>query len=208
MSSTEPTQNDPVPPTEASAGNLDTNGSSSDAPAEPAPADAAAPPAEGETAEEASTEGAPEGGPGEKKKRRRRKKKKGGAPGEGQEAQGGQSPQQQPQHAKRRDREPMRERPAFGVGDVVFGKIIDITEEALIVDLSGKAHAIFDKRELLLPEEPAQGPGSELNDDDDFDPGDLIAADATPHAPAVAEGAEAQRATLLQSTQPRRPQSR
>jgi small subunit ribosomal protein S1 len=66
------------------------------------------------------------------------------------------------------------------MGDVVFGKITEITDEALFIDLSGKAHAIFDRSELLLPEEPAQGPGSELHDDD-FDPGDLV---AEPHGPS------------------------
>ena len=67
------------------------------------------------------------------------------------------------------------------MGDVVFGKIIEMTDEVLFIDLSGKGHAIFDRRELLLPEEPAQGPGSEIHDDD-FDPGDLV---ATPEAPAT-----------------------
>jgi ribosomal protein S1 len=52
-------------------------------------------------------------------------------------------------------REP-RERPAFGVGDVVFGKIIEITDDAIVVDLSGKAKGIFDRAEMLLPDEPPE----------------------------------------------------
>lgn len=48
-----------------------------------------------------------------------------------------------------------RERPAFNVGDVVFGKILEIGDDAIFVDLSGKGRAIFDKLELLLPEDVA-----------------------------------------------------
>ena len=151
---------------------------------------------------EADTDGAPAGAPGdaapgppgERKKRRRRKRKKGG----GAETTGSEQPVEhapQPQtDTRRRDRRPRddgpRERPAFGLGDVVFGKITEITDEVLFIDLSGKANAIFDRRELLLPEEPAQGPGSDLHDDD-FDPGDLVAdthdATAAPDAAASPE---------------------
>ncbi|MGA7119153.1 MAG: S1 RNA-binding domain-containing protein, partial [Polyangiaceae bacterium] len=45
---------------------------------------------------------------------------------------------------------PQRERPPVNAGDIVFGKILEITDEAIIVDIPGKAHAIFDRRELLL----------------------------------------------------------
>jgi len=203
MSSTEPTPNDnaapeataeppkstSIPPTEASAG-APSNGEA-DSPPQEAEAEAA-PPAEGAPA--AAEGGAPSG---EKKKRRRRKKKKGpggeaAAGAEGEHA--GPPPQQQ---HKKKDREP-RERPAFGVGDVVFGKITEMTDEALFIDLSGKGHAIFDRRELLLPEEPAQGPGSEIADDEFEDPGDLVAAPpveggdvVTDAPPPVAPAAEA-----------------
>ena len=63
-------------------------------------------------------------------------------------------PRQHPekQHAKKE--RPERERPAFNVGDVVFGKVLEVTEDALFADLSGKAKAIFDLRELLITEEP------------------------------------------------------
>src|SRR5262249_24058989 len=49
-----------------------------------------------------------------------------------------------------------RERPAFNVGDVVFGKVTDVTEDALFVDLSGKARAIFDLRELRITDEDVE----------------------------------------------------
>jgi small subunit ribosomal protein S1 len=115
---------------------------------------------------------------GEKKRRRRRRKKKGGAAADGQApAEGGQSPEataeggspkeeggapvegkphdKQQRDAKRKDKKhgPPRERPPVNAGDIVFGKIIEITDEAIIIDIPGKAHAIFDRRELLLPEE-------------------------------------------------------
>jgi small subunit ribosomal protein S1 len=41
---------------------------------------------------------------------------------------------------------------------VVFGKIIEITDEAILVDLSGKAKGIFDRAEMLLPDDPAESP--------------------------------------------------
>jgi small subunit ribosomal protein S1 len=49
-----------------------------------------------------------------------------------------------------------RERAAFHVGEEVFGRVTSVTEHAIMVDLSGKALAIFDRRELaeddLVPE--------------------------------------------------------
>jgi small subunit ribosomal protein S1 len=60
----------------------------------------------------------------------------------------------------RAKREP-RERPVFGVGDVVFGKILEIKEDSLIVDLSGKAKGIFDRAEMLLPDDTPEAPSSE-----------------------------------------------
>jgi small subunit ribosomal protein S1 len=51
---------------------------------------------------------------------------------------------------------PPRERTAFHVGEEVFGKVTSVTEHAVMVDLSGKALAIFDRHELaaddLVPE--------------------------------------------------------
>ena len=190
-------QSTDVPPTAASAGSLAGDGHEGDESAAEGEDGAA-----GEGTAEAQAGGPP--APGTGKKRRRRRKKKGGganaapspegaapetgatAPAPGAHPEG-----DRPRKKERRPRPEgeMRERPAFGVGDVVFGKIIQMTDEVLFVDLSGKAKAIFDRRELLLPEEPAQGPGSELADDDEFpDPGDLVAAD---HEAAPAEEGEA-----------------
>jgi small subunit ribosomal protein S1 len=81
---------------------------------------------------------------------------------------------------------PDRERPAFNMGDVVFGKILEVTDECLKIDLSGKANAIFDLRELLLPvdddNEPAP-PEPEDGKDDDA----THEASAASEAPATTE---------------------
>ncbi len=116
------------------------------------------------------TEASGEDGGALKRKRRRRRKKKSGegidgateatasgdapAGADGVVAPGGGGQRQRPQHAKK-DR-PERERPAFNVGDVVFGKVLQVTEDCLFADLSGKATAIFDLRELLITEEEAE----------------------------------------------------
>ena len=134
--------------------------------------------------------------PGAARKRRRRRRKKGGAqgapgtgaPGEegagaagaegaaaapsaeaGAERPKGDRPPR-PKKQERRERPQHlapRERPAFGVGDVVFGKIIEINDDAVFVDLSGKARGIFDRYEMLLPDEPAEEPGTTHPEDDD-----------------------------------------
>ncbi len=70
----------------------------------------------------------------------------------------GPSPRERKPERKHR---PQRERPPVNAGDIVFGKILEITDEAIIVDIPGKAHAIFDRRELLLladEDEGKQGP--------------------------------------------------
>ena len=111
-----------------------------------------------------TTEGAP------KKRRRRRRKKKPGAQAEGQASaegapageegaaatEGGEARPQQQRPPKPKRERVERERPAFNVGDVVFGKVIEFTEDALFVDLSGKAKAIFDLRELLITEDDVE----------------------------------------------------
>ena len=91
----------------------------------------------------------------------------------------------------KKDRGPRdaRERPAFNVGDVTFGKILEITDDAVFVDLSGKGRAIFDRRELELPDEPPAG-----EDDEDFEefsegtPAEGAQGDAS--AAPAAEGSE------------------
>lgn len=125
--------------------------------------------------EEASAESA--GGDAPKKKRRRRRRKKAAAaPGEGGEspeaaegsseegAEEGQKAGEAPAKkagkkkkgaAKPKEGQPGYERPAFHIGEEVFGKVTSVTDEAIMVDLSGKALGIFDRRELaeddLLP---------------------------------------------------------
>ncbi len=84
---------------------------------------------------------------------------------------------------KKRDRKhgPPRERPPVNAGDIVFAKILDITDDAIIVDIPGRAHAIFDRREMLLADddEPAGRGGRETKAD--------APAEASPHEPAAAE---------------------
>ena len=115
------------------------------------------------------------GAQGEKKKRRRRRRKKHGAGAAGASgdanaagADGAAAESAQP-HAdakpgeagKKKEkkakphRDPHRERPAFNVGDVVFGKILEVGEDAIFIDVAGKAKAVFDKLELTLPEDVA-----------------------------------------------------
>ncbi|MBP9111772.1 MAG: S1 RNA-binding domain-containing protein [Polyangiaceae bacterium] len=108
-----------------------------------------------------------------KKRRRRRRKKKDGGEGaveggaqvsaEGgadASANGGANHSGAKKDGPRKDakkkKKEHRERPAFNVGDVVFGKIQFIDEDAIIVDLSGKALGVFDKLELLLAEDHAE----------------------------------------------------
>jgi small subunit ribosomal protein S1 len=133
---------------------------------------------------EGAAAGAPgEGTPAKRKRRRRRKKKPvgegvqgaegaaaGAPPVEGAHADGKPGPHQGQNHGgqnhgqrgqgpgkhKKKDFRPERERPAFNVGDVVFGKVLEVTEDVLFVDLSGKAKAIFDLRELLITEDEAE----------------------------------------------------
>lgn len=139
----------------------DGDDASDDAGGETQAADGAAPGAPG-----AATDG--------KKKRRRRRRKKHGAAAadgstapaegavtaegaEGTPAKAGEHPKHDKKKDKRKDkpREHHRERPAFAVGDVVFGKILDVGEDSILVDVAGKAKAVFDKLELLLPEDVA-----------------------------------------------------
>ncbi len=116
---------------------------------------------------QATTEG---GAP--KKRRRRRRKKKGPLPDGQVAADGTPAPEgaegaapattidggdaRPPQKPRPRRERSERERPAFNVGDVVFGKVTDVTEDALFVDLSGKARAIFDIRELAITEDDVE----------------------------------------------------
>ncbi len=127
----------------------------------------------GEATEGGAAATNPDGTPAKRKRRRRRKKKPAGEGAvAGAEGAGAPLPEgmvegdlhpmgpprppreQRPPREKKERTE--RERPAFNVGDVVFGKVIEVTEDALFADLSGKAKAIFDLRELLITEEEAE----------------------------------------------------
>jgi small subunit ribosomal protein S1 len=148
--------------------------------------------------------GAPHAEGQEKKRRRRRRKKKPGAhaaadgtaspespegvegeqaPEGGAEAKGAvEKGERERGEKKDRKREkkhagPPRERPPVTIGDIVFGKILEITEDAILIDIPGKAHAIFDRREMLLADD----------DDEQASRTAARAAEPEPHA----EGAEA-----------------
>ena len=76
-----------------------------------------------------------------KKKRRRKKKRSGTGGGESREARGEGAPPR-PQHHRASDRAP------FHTGEEVFGKVTAVLDTAIMVDLSGKALAIFDRNEM------------------------------------------------------------
>lgn len=92
--------------------------------------------AEGDDGEEASTaegdDAAKSGDPAKKKRRRKRKKKPNG------EAAGAGRP-----HPR-----PATERSPFHTGEEVFGRVTAVLEGAIMVDLAGKALAIFDRSEM------------------------------------------------------------
>ena len=90
-----------------------------------------------EGAEATATEGGVPGAP--KKKRRRRKKKK---PSD--HAAAGAKEGEQPRHKAHR----ASDRAPFHVGEEVFGKVTAVLETAVMIDLSGKALAIFDRSEM------------------------------------------------------------
>jgi small subunit ribosomal protein S1 len=89
---------------------------------------------EDESADDASNGAAGTPG-GEKKKRRRRRKRK----PTGAAAEGGAAP---------RPARPASERSPFHAGEEVFGRVTAVLEHAIMVDLSGKALAIFDRSEM------------------------------------------------------------
>ena len=100
--------------------------------------------AEGVSEEGAQAEGgAPQAAGDKPKKKRRRKKKRhpgsaNAAGGEAREGGGGGGKQQH----RASDRAP------FHTGEEVFGKVTAVLETAIMVDLSGKALAIFDRKEM------------------------------------------------------------
>jgi small subunit ribosomal protein S1 len=83
------------------------------------------------------------------KRKRRRKKKSGGAPGQQPGAQAQQQGQGQgPRPNPKKQRHRASDRAPFHVGEEVFGKVTAVLDAAVMVDLSGKALAIFDRSEM------------------------------------------------------------
>jgi len=132
-----------------------------------------------------------------KKRRRRRRKKKKGEPGEGAEA----SPESEGPERERRDmglpfarffegHGGIGKRHAFSVGEIVAGRVTTILEGSALVDLFGKAIAVFDHnepREAPIHAEPrpvAPSPAAETAADGPETP---PAAEPTPdgEVPAV-----------------------
>jgi len=145
-------------PATTDASTATSNASSESAPAEVAAGnpgvDAAGEDSEGEGEEGESEGGETEGGESAeagsaaaagasdkpKKKRRRKKKRPGTGPANAEAREGGGAPRQQ--HHRASDRAP------FHTGEEVFGKVTAVLDTAIMVDLSGKALAIFDRNEM------------------------------------------------------------
>jgi small subunit ribosomal protein S1 len=156
---------------EASSPAIETSSTASakegETPAQASPAAAQAS-EDGESHEEAEASGNDDGseqqdgpdgpeGPsvdGAKKRRRRKRKKPAGAQAgpegppveedEASKAAGGKKKEKSPKGKPPAN----RERAAFTVGEEVFGKVTSVTDHAIMVDLAGKALAIFDRHEL------------------------------------------------------------
>ena len=196
-------------PTVAEPASAAASQSSADAPAEGADGDDGEEGEEGESeGGEAGPEAAAQAGDAPRKKRRRRRKKKKpegalaadgtpvepGAPGEA-TAQGAEGAPQ-PQRQNRPKKPPVeRERPPFGVGDIVFGKVLEVTDDVMFIDLSGKAKGLFDLRELLIPEEEAKAAREQARADAAAEAEEAKAEGAsTEAAPAEAEAASTEAA--------------
>ncbi|MET0792532.1 MAG: S1 RNA-binding domain-containing protein [Polyangiaceae bacterium] len=124
---------------EASSSSSEASDSSSESEAE-SEADSES---EGEGAESAATDGAAGSVTGDKPKKTRRRKKKRPGTGGGEAREGGAAAgAARPQHHRASDRAP------FHTGEEVFGKVTAVLETAIMVDLSGKALAIFDRNEM------------------------------------------------------------
>ena len=142
----------------SSESSSDPPASGGDAPASTEEAPGSAAGGEGVSGEGVPGEGVPgEGKPKRKRKRRRKKKRPDGAPGEAAaasdqppaESSPSQPGQQRPPRSKRPPKHrPPSERAPFHVGEEVFGKVTSVLDAAIMVDLSGKALAIFDRSEM------------------------------------------------------------
>ncbi len=168
--------------------------------------------------EEAAAEGAPADGAAPAKKKRRRRKKKKPAGAEGAAAEGQQAAEGAPKAAdphKKVVREVKAPKAAYyrsyNVGDQVFGKITEVTPNALFIDLFDKGKAIFDLREIPMIEaseaqraeheaavaaaEAAEGGAHEAPEGEETAAAEAAeaapTAEATEAAEGAAEGAEA-----------------
>jgi small subunit ribosomal protein S1 len=157
---------------------------------------------------------------GEKKRRRRRRRKKGdkaGAPGvegaaasgiegetEGASAEGEttRAPDRPEKREPKREKKsgPPRERPPVNSGDIVFGKIIEITDEAILIDIPGKAHAIFDRREMLIVDDEDAGASAAQRAPDEAQPAVTVASEPGEGAAAPAPSDSAASAPATTST--------
>lgn len=205
----EPSTSAAAAPAAAAPASTDSAGSSEASEGAPE----AASEAEGDAPEGAA---AAEGGDPQKRKRKRRRKKKKpeGAAAEGASAEaseGGDAAAAKPEGGKgmraKKKREP-RERPPFALGDIVFGKVQDVTDDVLFVDLSGKAVGLFDLRELLIadaaPEAAAEAPAGEASEGASPEAAAEAPAAEAPaaEAPAEAEAAEASETDGLPAESP------
>ena len=137
-----------VPPTGVSAnepGAASSSPASADAAAArddgPAPAEGAGA-STGDASAKAETTAA---GGSKKKRRRRRKKKKDGTAESGGDG-----------RPHKRGGKP--ERPAFNIGDEVFGRVTQLTRHAIVVEVAGgKAHGLYDRDQLIqVPPRPGE----------------------------------------------------
>ena len=123
--------------------------------------------AAGEGGEAPAAEGgAPGEAPKKKRRRRRRKKKPEGAEGTAAPAEGVEGVEGAPpaegaeggEGSRRERRKPdPREAMPFRIGEEVFGKVEKVTDDAIWIDVAGKALGLFDRRELGDGEPPQPG---------------------------------------------------
>ena len=106
--------------------------------------------AEGEEAEGAEGEEA-EGAEGEETEGTEGEETTEGAEGEAAGAEG--------ERPRRRKGAPRveRERPAFSIGEEVFGKVSKVTDSAVWIDIAGKAIGLFNRSELVDDDPPVEG---------------------------------------------------
>jgi len=97
--------------------------------------------ADDDETEETQQSGESSADPAKKKKRRRKKKK----PAAGAEGGTSEAPSARPSQ-----RAHAHERVPFRTGEQVFGKVTAVLDEAIMVDLSGKALGIFDRAEMAV----------------------------------------------------------